>query len=233
MNTIATTYTAGPRRRIPAHVPQAGGFWALATQGLEGSQEDYRKHLENKYGKLTIQDVSRDQETLTQLGKRMGGHDVVIAPAIFQQMAADPKTAAYYEGKIDYFFHTIVPQETANCAAKGLVFQPAGVVVHKDGSVTYLCGCSDSPERVAKVNAINRARDEKRVALRQAALERAAQEAAERQALWAQAAEKRAQQESFSNIGVLLHSRLAAAPLPPLPQALPAPQESLFYYNLQ
>ena len=54
MNTIATTYTAGPRRRIPAHIPQAGGFWALATQGLEGSQEDYRKHLENKIGRAHV-----------------------------------------------------------------------------------------------------------------------------------------------------------------------------------
>lgn len=44
---------------------------------------------------------------------------------------------------------------------QGLVFEPCGVVVHKDGTVTYICGCSDSPERVAEVNAINKAKQEK------------------------------------------------------------------------
>ena len=50
------------------------------------------------------------------------------------------------------------------CAAQGLVFEPAGVVVHEDGTVTYISGCSDSPERVAEVNAINKAKREKRAA---------------------------------------------------------------------
>ena len=50
------------------------------------------------------------------------------------------------------------------CAAQGLVFEPAGVVVHEDGTVTYISGCSDSPERVAEVNAINKAKREKREA---------------------------------------------------------------------
>ncbi|ANU55763.1 hypothetical protein A4V00_18055 [Hungateiclostridiaceae bacterium KB18] len=29
------------------------------------------------------------------------------------------------------------------------------MVVHEEGSVTYIIGCSDSPERVAEVNRIN------------------------------------------------------------------------------
>lgn len=141
--------------------------------------DTYRKYLESKYGKVTIKDVPKDQKTLEKLGKSMSGNDVVIAPNILEKMANDPKKAAYYEQKIDYFFDTIIPRETARCASMGLVFEPAGVVVHKDGTVTYICGCSDSPERVAQVNAINKAKREKQAARREAAFERS-REAAER-----------------------------------------------------
>lgn len=40
-------------------------------------------------------------------------------------------------------------------------YQPCGVVVHDNGSVTYIGGCADSPECVAKVNAINKEKREK------------------------------------------------------------------------
>lgn len=141
----------------------------------------YRKYLESKYGRVIIKDVPKDQKTLEKLGKSMSGNDVVIAPNILEEMANDPEKAAYYEQKIDYFFDTIIPRETARCASMGLVFEPAGVVVHKDGTVTYICGCSDSPERVAQVKAINKAKQEKRAVQRKAAFERSREEA-ERQA---------------------------------------------------
>lgn len=152
-----------------------------AAKASETSNADtYRKYLELKYGKVTIKDVPKDQKTLEKLGKSMSGNDVVIAPNILEEMANDPEKAAYYEQKIDYFFDTIIPRETAFCAARGLVFEPAGVVVHKDGTVTYICGCSDSPERVAQVNAINKAKREKRAAQREAAFERSREEAVRR-----------------------------------------------------
>lgn len=141
--------------------------------------DTYRKYLESKYGKVTIKDVPKDQKTLEKLGKSMGGNDVVIAPNILEEMAKNPEKAVYYEQKIDYFFDTIIPRETARCASMGLVFEPAGVVVHKDGTVTYICGCSDSPERVAQVNAINKAKREKQAARREEAFEHS-REAAER-----------------------------------------------------
>lgn len=109
----------------------------------------------------------------------MSGNDVIIAPNILEQMANDPEKAAYYEQKIDDFFEA-TPQLSASFAAKGLVYEPGGVVVHEDGSVTYIGGCSDSPERVAEVNAINKAKREKEAAQRKASLERS-QEAAEKQ----------------------------------------------------
>ena len=150
-----------------------------AEKSSETSDVDaYRKYLESKYGKVMIKDVPKDQKTLEKLGKSMSGNDVVIAPNILEEMANDPEKAAYYEQKIDYFFDTIIPRETARCASMGLVFEPAGVVVHKDGTVTYICGCSDSPERVAQVNAINKAKREKEAAQREAAFERGREEAA-------------------------------------------------------
>lgn len=110
----------------------------------------------------------------------MSGNDVIIAPNILEQMANDPEKAAYYEHKIDYFFDEIIPTGTAMCAARGLDFQACGVVVHEDGTVTYITGCADSPERVAEVNAINKAKREKEAAQRKELLERS-QEAAEQQ----------------------------------------------------
>lgn len=132
----------------------------------------YTEYLKSKYGNVRIESVGKDRQSLEKIGKGMSGNDVVIAPNILEQMANDPKKADYYEGQIDYFFHTVIPRETSLCAAKGLVFEPCGVVVHEDGTVTYICGCSDSPERVAEVNAINKAKREKRAAERKAYQER-------------------------------------------------------------
>lgn len=132
----------------------------------------YTEYLKSKYGNVRIESVDRDQRSLDKIAKSMSGNDVVIAPNILEQMATDSEKAAYYEGKIDFFFNTVIPKETAICASKGLVFEPCGVVVHKDGTVTYICGCSDSPERVAEVNAINKAKQEKRTAQRKAYQER-------------------------------------------------------------
>ncbi|MDE6740444.1 MAG: hypothetical protein K2K07_15275 [Lachnospiraceae bacterium] len=162
------------------NMPYSVGMCNIAGTSDTSNVDVYRKYLESKYGKVTIKDVPKDQKTLEKLGKSMSGNDVVIAPNILEQMANDPEKAAYYEQKIDYFFDTIIPRETARCASMGLVFEPAGVVVHKDGTVTYICGCSDSPERVAQVNAINKAKREKRAAQREAAFERSREEAVSR-----------------------------------------------------
>ena len=107
------------------------------------------------------------------------GNDVVIAPNILEQMANDPKKAAYYEGKIDDFFEA-TPRLKASFAAQGLDYQPCGVVVHEDGSVTYIGGCGNSPERVAEVNAINKAKREKEAAQRKTSMKRSQEAADER-----------------------------------------------------
>ena len=107
------------------------------------------------------------------------GNDVVIAPNILEQMANDPKKAAYYEGKIDEFFNA-TPRLKASFAEQELDYQPCGVVVHEDGSVTYIGGCGNSPERVAEVNAINKAKREKEAAQRKTSMKRSQEAADER-----------------------------------------------------
>ncbi len=150
-----------PTRRINSGFDDGTFAEALseAASADENSKiDEYMKYLSKKYGNVTIKSVGKDKESLDRIAKTMSGNDVVIAPNIFEEMADDPEKAAYYEEKIDYFFNVFTPQATAYCKSIGLVFEPCGVVVHEDGSVTYICGCSDSPERVAKVNAINRAK---------------------------------------------------------------------------
>ena len=137
----------------------------------------YMEYLWSKYGNMRIQSVGKDQQSLGRVGKSMSGNDVVIAPSILEQMANDPEKAVYYEGKIDDFFNA-TPMLKASFAAQGLDYQPCGVVVHEDGSVTYISGCADSPERVAQVNAINKAKREKQAAARKAALEHSQEAAA-------------------------------------------------------
>lgn len=137
----------------------------------------YTEYLRSKYGNVKIQSIGKDQQSLDRVGKSMSGNDVVIAPNILEQMANEPEKAVYYEGKIDDFFNA-TPMLTASFAAKGLVYEPGGVVVHEDGSVTYIGGCSDSPERVREVNEINKAKREKEATQRKESIERS-QEAAE------------------------------------------------------
>lgn len=146
----------------------------------EARVNEYLDYLKSKYGNVSIQSVAKDQQSLEKVGKSMSGNDVIIAPNILEQMANDKEKATYYEQKIDHYFNDIIPQGTAMFAARGLVFEPAGVVVHEDGTVTYICGCSDSPERVAKVLAERKAKQEKQAKQREEQLEYRRKEAEQR-----------------------------------------------------
>lgn len=134
----------------------------------------YKKYLEKRYGPVTIQSVGKDQASLEAAGKRMRGNDIVIAPNIFEEMVSDPLKAAYYEQKISYFFTDVIPKGTAWAASVGLTFEPCGVVIHEDGTVTYICGGGDSPERMAEVNRINREKAEKQAEQQRLYLEQTA-----------------------------------------------------------
>ncbi len=204
----------------------------ISSTPTEISNTDaYMEHLKHKYGNVTIESIGKDQESLEKAGKRMSGNDVVIAPNIFEEMANDPKKAVYYEQKIDYFFNTVIPQGNAICAARGLVFEPCGVVVHEDGTVTYICGCSDSPERVAEVNRINAEKAKKKAEQQKHYQEQAAAAAAERRAMWERIAQTEALEKTFSNIGDLMKTRMASAPTVTPEVPLPA-GTNMFFLNM-
>lgn len=216
-----TAAREGRGKRPGGFLDIAAGFSAGAANAPEVraeavSTEAYLKHLESKYGRVTIESIGKDRESLEKVGRRMSGSDVIIAPNILQDMASDVKTALFYEQKIDYFFNTVIPRESAFCAARGLVFEPGGVVVHEDGSVTYICGCSDSPERIAEVNRINREKAVKKAARQKLYLEQSAAAAARRRALAERTARKAALEEkSYANIGELLQTRAASVSAKP------------------
>lgn len=216
---------------------QLGGFLDLVAKGCRETAEPsaarqlknisevagaatpaadaYLKHLESKYGRVTIEDIGRDRESLEKVGKRMSGSDVFIAPNMLEKMANDPDTAADYERKIDDFFEA-TPRLKAHFAAQGLTYEPCGVVVHKDGSVTYICGGGDTPERVAEVNRINRERDEKRARRREYYLEQSLAAAEQRRALWERSAKTKFPEGTFTNFPDLLKTQM-----PLFPSALP------------
>ena len=157
---------------------QSTSFGDMAARASKA--DAYKKYLEKRFGPVTVQSVGKDRASLEAAGKRMRGNDIVIAPNIFAEMVSDPQKAACYEQKISYFFTDVIPKGTAWAASVGLTFEPCGVVIHEDGTVTYICGGGDSPERVAEVNRINREKAEKQAEQQRLYLEQTAAAALER-----------------------------------------------------
>lgn len=198
------------------------------TNEVETSNvEAYKKHLESKYGQITVQSVGKDQASLQKAGSRMNGNSVVIAPNILEDMANDPEKAAYYEQKIDDFFNA-TPRLKAQFAAQGLNYEPCGVVIHEDGSVTYIGGCGDSPERVAEVNRINAEKAKKKAEQQRQYQEQSAAAAAQRRAMWERTAETAALEKTFSNIGDLLKTRMVSSTAVTPEVSLPAGTNMFF-----
>ena len=95
------------------------------------------------------------------LGRSMNGNDLVIAPNILDEMAANRETASYYEAKIQYWFDNL-PKWKAESAAMGLTYEPCGVAIHEDGTVYYIGGGTETPERKAQIEAAQKAQREKK-----------------------------------------------------------------------
>ena len=140
----------------------------------------YTEYLKQKYGAgVSIQNVGKDQSSIDRIGAGTAGTgNVVIASNILEQMANDPEKAAYYEKKIQEHFDSL-PQTEAFMAAVGHKITSCGVVIHEDGTVTYYLSGEESPEKKAKVEAEQKAKQEKKAARRQENLKRS-QEAAEK-----------------------------------------------------
>ncbi|MDE7445615.1 MAG: hypothetical protein K2N15_07950 [Lachnospiraceae bacterium] len=151
------------------------------TEQMGASKVDaYTEYLKQKYGAgVSIQNVGKDQRSMDNIGAGTAGTgNVVIASNILEQMANDSEKAAYYEKKIQEHFDSL-PQTEAFMAAVGHKITSCGVVVHEDGIVTYYLSGEESPEKKAKVEGEQKAKQEKKAAQRQENLKRS-QEAAEK-----------------------------------------------------
>ena len=166
--------------------------------------DEYMDHLKDKYGVVRVESVPRDQASLDKVGGTMrSGHDVVVSPIALEKMAGDPEKAAKIEGQIDYFLSNTDKFEV-EAAAMGLTFESCGCVVHDDGTVTYICGGGDPPERIAEVERIHREKLEKEAEMRRLSAEKAQEAAQKRRELEQEELEKRrmfSQMVQFGNSG--------------------------------
>ena len=127
------------------------------------NSDSYCNYLKEKFGvRVTVKYFKNDQASMDKLGGSMCGNDVVIAPNILEQMVNNREKAAYYEQKIQNYFDNI-PKYKAECAAMGLTYEPCGVAIHEDGTVYYIGGGTETPERKAKIIAAQRAKEAKKL----------------------------------------------------------------------
>ena len=144
------------------------GFSPTVEPESFADSDAYIKHLEAKFGmRVTAKYFKKDQESMDALGRSMNGNDLVIAPNILDEMATNREKANYYEEKIQYWFDNI-PKWKAESAAMGLTYEPCGVAIHEDGTVYYIGGGTETPERKAQIEAAQKAQREKKFKRRQA-----------------------------------------------------------------
>lgn len=137
-------YTTNVLDSAPAGIQTGGTYWRHPATGLPFVPEtrttgSYLDRLYRKYGRVRIASISHDERDLEAAGSEMHGADVVIAPTVFARMQNEPSIAAYYEQKVSEFFDA-TPRMEAGHAERGLNYKPCGVVIHMDGTVTYICG---------------------------------------------------------------------------------------------
>ncbi len=181
---------------------KAGFTEQLQKMGGAGiSKTDaYTEYLKQKYGAgVSVQNVGKDQSSIDRIGAGTAGTgNVVIASNILEQMANDPEKAAYYEKKIQEHFDSL-PQTEAFMAAVGHKITSCGVVVHEDGTVTYYLSGEESPEKKAKVEAEQKAKQEKKAARRQENLKRSQEAAEKRRQEMKMAYRKQTMEEMLAN----------------------------------
>ena len=107
------------------------GFSPTVEPKSFADSDAYARHLEEKFGmRVTAKYFKKDQESMDALGRSMSGNDLVIAPNILDEMAANSEKARYYEEKIQYWFDNI-PKWKAESAshivqagARGYIIKP-------------------------------------------------------------------------------------------------------------
>ena len=202
---VANTYSyANQIRNKQVASPSFENSLKEATSG-DSRVEAYKKSLQSKFGcPITVASVGKDQNSMDRFaGGTSGSGNVAIAPNILEQMANDPEKAAYYEGKIQEHFDSL-PATEAFLGAHNLRMTTSGVAIHEDGSVTYYCGCEETPEYKAKVEADHKAKREKEAKERQESIERSQEATDER---------RRIQEESYhrKSIEAILQEQMLGA----------------------
>ena len=144
--------------------------------------EAYKNSLQSKFGcPITVASVGKDQNSMDRFaGGTVGSGNVAIAPNILEQMANDPEKAAYYEKKISDYFNYGVPKTDAFMAMIGHRKTSEGLVIHEDGTVTHYLSGEESPEKIAKFEAEQKAKREKKAKERQESIARSQEAADER-----------------------------------------------------
>ena len=148
----------------------------------ENKVEAYKNSLQEKYGvPIMVTSVGKDQNSMDRFaGGTSGSGNVAIAPNILEQMANDPEKAAYYEKKISDYFNYGVPKTDAFMAMIGHRKTSEGLVIHEDGTVTHYLSGEESPEKIAKFEAEQKAKREKKAKQAQENMERSQKAAEER-----------------------------------------------------
>lgn len=168
--------------------------------------EAYKNSLQSKFGcPITVASVGKDQNSMDRFaGGTSGSANVAIAPNILEQMANDPEKADYYEKKISDYFNYGVPKTDAFMAMIGHRKTSEGLVIHEDGTVTHYLSGEESPEKVAKFEAEQKAKREKKAKQAREAQERAQEVAEER---------RRIQEESYhrKSIEAILQEQMLGA----------------------
>ena len=144
----------------------------------------YKSYLEEKFGvPITVANVLADQESMDRFAAgTTGAGNVAIAPNILKEMANDPEKAAYYEKIIQGHFDSL-PQSEAFLASRNLRMTCCGVVIHPDGTAHYYMSAEETPEYKAKVDAENKAKQEKKAKQAKENAERSQKIAEERRRL--------------------------------------------------
>ena len=165
--------------------------------------EAYKNSLQSKFGcPITVASVGKDQNSMDRFAAgTVGSGNVAIAPNILEQMANDPEKAAYYEKKISDYFNYGVPKTDAFMAMIGHRKTSEGLVIHEDGTVTHYLSGEESPEKIAKFEAEQKAKREKKAKQARENMERS-QKAADEQ--------RRIQEENYRqrSIESILHEQM-------------------------
>ncbi len=108
------------------------------SSGLSKTAQDYLSELRQKYSdvNITVADFSNLEQRKAYMFSCSGYNNVAISSKIVEKMASDPATAAKYEKII-----AETPEQgeklVKNCEARNTIVYAQGVVIDKDGKVTY------------------------------------------------------------------------------------------------